>query len=534
MPRLIVPVLIAAALPCAATAQSQPSFWDLISPERILRSVAQSAIMALRTQMDITYSDMAIDLAAGRVALTDVRVWPLPEWDANGDCEIAIDRLTLRTAALDEADRLRFKLQASGVSAPAVCLPQEPRGALAMAGLDGLEMPRLTIDLNYDMRASDAAVQVFATVTDVATATLTADIAYISVDGRYDMEDPEPVVFLDDASLVIENLGIWNVLQGMAPPEFTNPASAALVAEGAIGGMLAGANRGAAPDGRQGDPSALTEAQAAFVQSIATTWPAFLVNPDTIVIETNIDGNVYLDFALFEDPRYVFDKLRPVLALAPTSAGRILPAEMLRQAMGGDVGALSDQQRRSLGLALMTGAGAPRNIEAGMALLSALAEAGDGEAAMALSDALAVRAPEDAYLWALRAGAEGVPGATALLDRIEGDLGLAATLRLQEAVSGDDQQDPAMLGSVAMIREQAAMRQLGRGMTRSYLIAAKWAMIGAAAGDAEAADILADLDEKARRADAEGQAAWVDFEAEASRLAMEVWLGHDLPVRFRP
>lgn len=534
MPRLIVPVLIA-ALPCAATAQSQPSWWDLISPDRILRSVAQSGIMALRTQMDVTYSDMAIDLAAGRVALTDVRVWPLPEWDANGDCEIAIDRLTLRTAALDEADRLRFKLQASGVSAPAVCLPQEPRGALAMAGLDGLEMPRLTIDLDYDVRASDAAVQVFATVTDVATATLTVDIAYISVDGRYDMEDPEPVVFLDDASLVIENLGIWNVLQGMAPPEVTNPASAALVAEGAIGGMLAGANRSTAPDGMQGDPSALTEAQAAFVQSIATTWPAFLANPDTIVIETNINGDVYLDFALFEDdPRYVFDKLRPVVALAPASAGRILPADLLRQAMGGDVGALSDEQRRSLGLALMTGAGAPRNIEAGMALLSALAEAGDGEAAMALSDALAVRAPEDAYLWALRAGAEGVPGATARLDRIEGDLGLAATLRLQEAVSGDDQQDPAMLGSVAMIREQAAMRQSGRGMTRSYRIAAMWAMIGAAAGDAEAADILADLDEKARRADAEGQAAWVDFEAEASRLAMKFWLGQDLPARFRP
>lgn len=534
MHRLLATALLASALPTATLAQGTPTLWDLITPDRILRSVLQSGIMALRTQADIKYGDMSIDIAAGRVTLTDVQIWPLPEWDLDGTCEIRIDRLTLRTAALDELDRLRLKLQAAGTTVPDVCLPEEPRGALAMAGLGGLDIPRLTLDVDYDVRSSGAEVELFATIKDVASAALTADFEYIWVDGRYDMEEPDPVVFLDDATLRVENLGLWSVLQNMAPPEFTNPDNAALVIEGMLGGMLAEANRDTAPADMTGDPSALTETQRSFLDSVAASWPAFLRNPETIVIETAIDGDVYLDFELFEDdPRYVFDTLRPVVALAPASTARMLPVALLQQALG-DASGMSIEDRRTVGLALVNGDGAPRNVPAGITLLADLAEAGDGTAAMALSDALATRDRDEAYRWALRAGAAGEPGATARLDRLEAEMGLAAAIALQQEVSGDASHDPAKLESIALIRDEAAMRMSGRGLARSYPIAAMWAMIGTAAGDAESADILADIDDRVRLAGAKARSAWAAHEAEASRLATEAWLGMDLPTRFRP
>jgi hypothetical protein len=105
-------------------------------------------------------------------------------------------------------------------------------------------------------------------------------------------------------------------------------------------------------------------------------------------------------------------------------------------------------------------------------------------------------------------------------------------LDIQEEVSGEDVHDVAMLGSVAAIREQAAMRLSGRGMARAYGIAAMWAMLGAAAGDPEAADILDEIDDRMRMADEAGRARWAASEEAASALAMEAWLGQDLPARF--
>ena len=35
----------------------------------------------LRTQFDLTYSDMSVDIFTGAITITDVKAWPLPEWD---------------------------------------------------------------------------------------------------------------------------------------------------------------------------------------------------------------------------------------------------------------------------------------------------------------------------------------------------------------------------------------------------------------------------------------------------------------------
>ena len=161
-----------------------------------------------------------------------------------------------------------------------------------------------------------------------------------------------------------------------------------------------------------------------------------------------------------------------------------------------------------------------------------MARGGDGAAAAVMSDALETRAPEDAYRGALLAGAAGETGATARLDRLERSIPFPRVLELQNDVSGADQHSPDNLASIASIREQAANRLSGRGLARSYGIAAMWAMIAKATGDAEAADILADIDERVRLAGPGAQAAWNATEAKASTLAMDAWIGQDLPTRY--
>lgn len=522
------------ALPSVAAAEGRPSFLDLISPDRIVRSLVQGGVIALRSQMDVTYGDLTVDVAAGRIVLTDVWVWPLPDWDTDAECEITVERMTFTTTPIDRPDRFIAKLQLSGASALPVCLPPQQRTVLEMAGLDALSVPRATLDLSYGFPASDADLALFATVESVANVTLTARLDYVGVDAREDMESPDPVVFIESAELLIENMGLWEVLRAQVPPQVSDPAAARLLVEGGMGSLLANMNRSAAAPDAEGDPSALSDSQRAFIASAAEAWPAFLASPERLVLETGLPESTYFDFvAAQEDPRYVFDTLLPRVALSPQRALYIVPSEVLRAALRAP-DELTDVERRAVGVALADGIGAPRNLAVARSLLSALAEAGDGAAATALSGATERSDPAEAYRWALVAGATGQPGATARLDRIESRIGLARALELQGGMPDASGLDLGTGTTLAEIRDRAARHLAGTGAPRSYRLAVFWATLGTAAGDPESADILDELDARARHEPEAGRQAWRDAEAAASALALDVWVAGDLPARFRP
>jgi len=523
MRRLLATTVLVSALPGLVAAQDRPSLLDYFSPDILIQRVMQSGIMALRTQLDMKYSAMAVDLRTGSITITDVVAWPLPEWDLDGTCEVGIDRLTLRSGALDEYDRLRFKAQITGVSFPPSCLPDEPRGALAMAGLDNVEIPRLTIDVDYGMPSSDATIRAYADITDVAVADLTAELSYVWFDGREDMEEPVPVVFLESATLALENRGIWDALKGQLPPPFVGDGAGQMV-EGMVAQGMADEN----PEG-----AGLTEAQNAFVKSLGATWPAFLANPETLVLQTNLSEDGFVDFeALEDDFRTMFDTFQPILSLAPARLRDVLPLALLQQGLGAEAGQLSAEDRKRVGTALVTGVGAPRNTAAGLKLLGDVARGGDGDAAMVLATALQNSDPAEAYRWALVAGSGGAAGATAMLDRLERNMPFGQVLDLQNEVSGGDANPVDALAKLSATRDEAARRFSGRGQARSYELAAMWAMIATAAGDPEASDILAEIDERVRLSGASAQAAWAGSEATASKLATEAWVSQDLASRF--
>ena len=119
--------------PIAAPAEPL-TWWDVLSPDRVAQHMLQYGIMALRTQLDLQYGDMSANLLNGRVTMTDLKIWPLPEWDNDADCDIRIDRLTISQAPLHTPGRIRLKASAYGISAPAICLPPDARPALMMIG----------------------------------------------------------------------------------------------------------------------------------------------------------------------------------------------------------------------------------------------------------------------------------------------------------------------------------------------------------------------------------------------------------------
>ncbi|WP_226780984.1 hypothetical protein [Oceaniglobus trochenteri] len=539
LPRRPLPRLLGASaialLPFSAAAQDAPSLWDLLKPEYIVQRMVQSGIMALRTQVDLKYGEMSVDLAAGHLNLTDITLWPVFQWDAEGACSISFDRLTIRAAPLNRPDLIRLKVQAQGASAPEACFPAEARQAFAMAQIDSLRVPRLTVDLEYDIAQAEADIHAYTQLDGVAALDVTADFSYLWFDGSKDMENPEPVAYLRRAALTVENLGGYEAVKGMIPPPFTDPAQAPAILEGMIGGALASMNRDAAPADATGDPSALNEAQTAFVASAKAVWPAFLQNPGRIVLETGAapGDDIYLDILSYEDnPAQAFSDMRPRLALAPATARATLPVALIEQALAETPNDLSTDDRRRVGIALATGVGAPRNVPLGTRILTALAQDGDAVAAQELSAALELRQPSEAYRWALVAGAAGRSGAAARLDRLERVLPFAEVLALQDDVLGDVQHPLEALQRIASMRNEAMFRLSGIGRVRSYGVAALWATMGAAAGDGESLDILRQIDERVRRADPEGRAAWAEAEAAASDLAMQAWMGQNLPARF--
>ena len=123
-------------------------------------------------------------------------------------------------------------------------------------------------------------------------------------------------------------------------------------------------------------------------------------------------------------------------------------------------------------------------------------------------------------------------GATSLLDQIEETLPLAHVLELQQVASAQDSHALEALDGLPSLRAEARARLTGRGMTRSYAIAAMWATLASAAGDAEGAAILEELDERARLAGDGATALWDAQLDAASGQAMQAWIERDVPGRL--
>lgn len=524
MRHLAAAALLSALALSSAAARERPTLWSLLDPDLIAQRILQGGVMVARNFADVTYGGMSVDLALGGVTVTDIEIWPFAGRRGGRDCVVGVDRMTLRTAAVDIPEKGRVAVDFDGLSVALPCLPPELRVTAVALGTDTLNVPRAGLQVDYDVPSAAADLRLHVGVERLAFIDLSAEFAYFFM-AASDFSDRGATIYLDEARLTLEDAGLYNLMRVSLPARATDPDTAREFAEGAAVEFLTGLNFESAGGG-----TGLNRAQRDFAASFGDAWEGFVADPRVLVLESGNPPRTLIDFEeITADPRAFFEALGPRASSASEAARTALPVEMLRIAVDGDPESLSAEARLAVGRAFVTGVGAPRNPRVGLPILEDLASGGDGEASLLIAEALATERPADAYLHALRAGAAGVAGAADSLDRLERRIPFVTVLNLQNGLTPISAKADAFQ-SIPGIRAQALGRLHGDGMARSYPMAMMWASVGAALGDTVSLSVLERVEERVRvSAGAAGLERWADLSARVADLATMAWIDGNLP-----
>ncbi len=529
--------LAASLIALPAAAETPAAGWlDLLSPDHVATLLLQSGITALRSQAEISYDALSVDLAGGTVAITGLSGAPLPGAGVDEACRFGADRLAVAGLSPAAAGVGRLRLEAVGLSLGAACLDREAREALAAAGLQTLVVDRASASFAYRVGPGAADVSVLLSAPGVADVEATLALDYLALVDPGMGPDPVPLARLRSGAVTVEDRGLLARLRPLMPPEMADPAAAARGVAGEVAQGLERENRAAERRARiaRGESTEapleapLTDAQRAFVASLEREIARFLTDGGAVTLATAVAGPaVLIDAAALDgDPRPLFEALAPRFSAAPPARAEILPTVLVGRALTVP-GALSAEERRRVGLAFLSGRGVPRDIDRGAALLAPLA-GHDAEVDTALAEALADRDPVAAYGHALAAAAAGAPGALALLDRIEAGLDVGALLAAQGAAEPAAAAEDAF-ASVGALRAAALAAMMGTARPRSYASAWFYASLAAAAGDVAGAGLRDEIETRMAARGPAALAAWKETTAPLAAVILREWLSRDLP-----
>ncbi len=525
MRSLFLTILITAAAAGTGVRHAQaegdprPPLWEFITVERYTKALVQVGVLALRDQVDFTYAHISSDIHAGTITMHGLRIYPDTPWPAAKPCVVDAERATIRGASLANWDTMRVRIALQGATASLGCVMPPVDQQIKAAGMDRITLDQFDIELAYAVGPGQLTVAADALLNGLAAISLNLDFDYFAVQKNDDID-----AFLSHASVTVENLGFWEKAQQFLPPEFRNPDTVAAMLQGGLAEALktpAGPNQPAQP---------LTQAQQDFINAATREARRFLNEPASITVEAHPPEPVYLNADIIGHLPLLFEQLQPTVSSRPTPKHPVIAAAKLQAALGA-LDTLSEEDRREIGMALLSGKGAPRAVAAGRSLLEPMAAAGDGEAGLALAMVLKDEDPPGAYRMALHAGAKETAGAVAALDTLERHLTTPDVLMIQA------EELPALApetyGTVQAMRSQAMAHLTGFGARRSYRQALYWATLASAAGDRSAGRLTADIEDRMRY---RGDAAALAWRAEADAVAQEAlkaWLDQRLAERFQ-
>jgi len=514
--RLLTPAALAAALATASTpaaAQNQTDaagFFNLVQ-----RLGAHYAILVARSFVDLTYDQLTVEPGTNHMVISGLKVYPILDWDQDGNCEITIDRVVM-------GDRYSFETvgrasEVSGVMVPTACLDPQMGSMMGSFGYDGLTLDSATIDIEYNLPDSSAELSVNASVADAADISISAQFDYLWFNLPFDgYGDPIPVAQLGEAEVTIENKGVWERLEPMVTQQMGDLNAIPQMAQMVIGQALT--------DGGTRQPS---ESENAFVQNLSAELARFLNEKNRIVVTAAPEGGVWLDESILDSPQNLIAALQPSVSATPAAFRNIIPPADMAAALA-DGANPDDATRLAIGRALITGVGAPRSLEDGARLLEPLARGWNGEAASLLAEAAADFGEDTlGYEMALIALAAGDMSALGTADELEGRLDIAQILALQDQVGSNwpgeaDFQaafgQAVAAGDIGKIRKDANATVVGRGLPRSFEAAYTLATLAAAGGDRSAANLRDRMDRRFGT-----DPAWVEMAAEAGSVALQIW-----------
>ncbi|MEM6971988.1 MAG: hypothetical protein AAF577_04210 [Pseudomonadota bacterium] len=501
--------------------------------DQVTRVIVQTGLGFLRSFIDLTYDAISVDARSGAVTISGLTLQPELPWDAAGACRVSIDRLTLADAG--DLVRLDGTASLSGVTVPADCLEPEPAGMIASFGFNEIVADSVGITASYDAPSAGMSLLVEASVADAVALTVSADFDYLAprAGGGGNFDDPEAVVedaipsaVLGAAEVVIENRGLFETLRPMLEAQM-----------GDLQAIPALAQAGALQAFGEGGTRDVTFAERAFADALAEALTAFIEEPTLLVLASDPEPGVRLTEAMFESPASIIGALQPTIGNRPLARGAILDPSLITAAMKAP-DTLSPEDRRSLGIALVTGAGAPRDPALGIQMLEPLALEGDAAAAEAMALALSADGRiDDAYAAALAALAAGNTAVIGLADRLEGALPLDTVLNVQASAGFDEALRADILaavttGDVSALRRFAEAHDTGIGAPRNVVAALTLATAAAAGGDRAAASLMRRIENR-YRARPEDADAYARLRTEASAGAMAFWVDGGLANAMR-
>lgn len=504
--------LLATTTLAQAPAGAPPDFLGLLQ-----RIYAHYSILLTRSVVDLTYDSITVEPGTNALIVSGLKVYPGFDWDEEGQCRIAVDRVVFGSSYGFET--VSTTIEVSGISAPPDCFTPDVGDMIAGFGYDdGLVADSMSLEIAYDLPSSGAEVSLQAAVMDAADITISASFDYIWVRLPLDGGDePVPVVILGGAEIALENAGLWERLEPMLAAQMGDLDAIPGMAQQTLGQMMAG------PDG-QTPPEAL-----AFAENVSTELQRFISERNRLVVTVSPEDGLFLEEDTFGSPAEAIALLRPEISGIPVAYRSLIGQDELTAALAGG-GDLDDAARIRVGEALLTGLGAPRSLSDGKALLAPLAEAWNGEAAYLLAGALAESGtPRAAYGMALRAQAGGAAGAIGMADGLEGQIEVADILSTQQAAAADWPGAGGLrtgiealigAGDISGLRRMAHAASVGRDMPRDYRTAYYLASLAAAGGDRGAANLRRRLDSRFAARDAQ---AWRADADAAAREALETW-----------
>lgn len=503
-------LLLSTTLGTSALAQNNMPPADLM--QLMQRVAGQYMVMISRSFVDFTYDAIQVEPNTNNLVLSGIALRPELEWDQDGACVINIDRAFM--GGVQGFDLVQSVIEFTGVELHPACLPPDVSGMLAAFGYDALVADTMVVDINYELPSAAADVTVQAAIRDAGDLTLSASFDYLwfrfPLDGS---DEPVPVAVLGSAELAFENGGVWERVEPMVMSQIGDPAAVPPMLEAMIGQTLS--------EGGTRTPSA---EETAFAKNVASEVERFLREKNRLVVSVAPEGGLRLSEDAFGSPAGAIAALQPRVSATPLAFDAMIAAPMLTSALDG---AVAEEDRLSVGKALVTGLGAPLAPVEGRALLTPLADTWNGEAAAALAASYEASNPAKAYDMALRALAANQVGIAGVVDRVEAGMPLSDVLAAQAQAIGTwpgaaDYKTTSdvilQAGDVSAMRRMSTAALTGNGMPRDYRSAYYWASLSAAAGDRGGAGLRKRLDHRFA-----GEAAWQSVAESVASEVLEAW-----------
>ncbi|MBT0782289.1 hypothetical protein [Paracoccus sp. pheM1] len=495
----------ALSLALAGTAHAEPAPTSVFSPANIAAGLVRGAISYARMVADIRYDGLEIDAQRGGLVLRDLHVAGLGR---HKNCRVALGRLQVSGLSLWNQAESRLRLDAADLSIANNCFGANAAMIGVVTGGASIPLAALSVDLRQASGSGALSADIQAISPGIARIEAGADFDYVSLfspdffekitaasqpdeTGAVTEETPQIGLrgTLRAAHLSAENLGIWERLKPLLPPEASSPEAlqALLTAE---------------------PGSALHQSQQGLVRALR----AFMAEPGLVTAEVRPAEPVAFDTTLWAGPEDAAALFRPQFSNGLPTPPVALIADPA-----------THQDNRALGLALAEGRGVPQNSRRAVELLTPMRE--DAEVALALARLTAGTDPALAYDHALRAAAQGVTGGAAMLERIEAGLATADLLATQEAA--ETAPPEGSFASTLALRDTALAHERGEGVMRSYVLAWRLAALAAAAGDGPAQALMARLEARFG-----ADPIWLRARDRAEELALEDWTRRKLAQRL--